>query len=80
MTDWHLFNILTYFLSLSGDAFFKAAISMVSDVPRNMELDGKHRSSESFLVDYLSNFVSTLLVVPVINIVIDILNRYFGLA
>ena len=30
-----------------------------------MELDGKHRSSEPFLVDYINNFISTLLIVPV---------------
>jgi len=37
-----------------------------------MELDGKHRSSEPFLVDYISNFVSTLLVVPVSwSIIVD---------
>ena len=53
------------FVTLSADAFFKAAISQIADVPRVMELDGKNRSSEPFLVDYISSFISTLLVVPV---------------
>ncbi|XP_053393595.1 VPS35 endosomal protein-sorting factor-like isoform X2 [Mercenaria mercenaria] len=47
-----------------GDAFFKASVSLIPEVPRVMEMEGKHRSSEPFLVDFISNFVSTLLVVP----------------
>ncbi|XP_052263042.1 VPS35 endosomal protein-sorting factor-like isoform X1 [Dreissena polymorpha] len=48
-----------------GDAFFKAAISLLPEIPRTMEtVESKHRSSEPLLVDFISNFVSTLLVVP----------------
>ncbi|KAL3877496.1 hypothetical protein ACJMK2_035196 [Sinanodonta woodiana] len=47
-----------------ADAFFKAAISMVPELPKTLELDGKSRSAEPFLIDYLYNFISTLLVVP----------------
>ncbi|XP_052791278.1 VPS35 endosomal protein-sorting factor-like [Mya arenaria] len=47
-----------------GDAFFKATISLIPELPRQIDLDGKTRSSEPFLVDFISNFVSTLLVVP----------------
>jgi hypothetical protein len=65
-----------------GDAFFKAAVSVIPDVPRVMEAEGKHRSSEPFLVDYISNFVSTLLVVPVsllidYNQMIHFANHYY---
>ncbi|KAM5151572.1 VPS35 endosomal protein-sorting factor-like isoform 2-T2 [Mantella aurantiaca] len=47
-----------------ADAFFKAAVSLVADVPKTIIIDGKMRSSESFLLEFLSNFFSTLLVVP----------------
>ncbi|XP_068100901.1 VPS35 endosomal protein-sorting factor-like isoform X1 [Hyperolius riggenbachi] len=47
-----------------ADAFFKAAVSLVPDVPKNINIDGKMRSSEAFLLEFLSNLFSTLLVVP----------------
>ncbi|CAG5133662.1 unnamed protein product [Candidula unifasciata] len=48
-----------------GDAFFRAAVSLVADVPKTMDVvDSKSRSSESFLLEYLFSFVSTLLVIP----------------
>ncbi|KAL4240173.1 hypothetical protein ACF0H5_000967 [Mactra antiquata] len=47
-----------------ADAFFKAAISLIPELPVLLDLDGKKRSAEPFLVDYISNFISTLLVVP----------------
>ncbi|PKK24513.1 hypothetical protein A306_00008881 [Columba livia] len=47
-----------------ADAFFKAAVSLVSEVPRTINVDGKMRSSDAFLLEFLCNFFSTLLVVP----------------
>ncbi|OCT61509.1 VPS35 endosomal protein-sorting factor-like [Xenopus laevis] len=47
-----------------ADAFFKAAVSLVPDVPKTINIDGKMRSSEPFLLEFLANFFSTLLVVP----------------
>ncbi|XP_071508661.1 VPS35 endosomal protein-sorting factor-like [Diadema antillarum] len=47
-----------------GDAFFKAAISLVPSVPRQIEVDRKMRSSEPLLLNYINNFLSTLLSVP----------------
>ncbi|KAM9304823.1 VPS35 endosomal protein-sorting factor-like isoform 2-T2 [Gastrophryne carolinensis] len=47
-----------------ADAFFKAAVSLVADVPKTINIDGKMRSSEAFLLEFLSNLFSTLLVVP----------------
>ncbi|XP_046397900.1 VPS35 endosomal protein-sorting factor-like isoform X2 [Ischnura elegans] len=52
-----------------ADACFKAALSLIPEVPPYMEsvgegTGGKQRSSEPFLVGYLSQFLSTLLVVP----------------
>ncbi|KAG8229039.1 hypothetical protein J437_LFUL007594 [Ladona fulva] len=59
---------LSLFL-LSADACFKAALSLLPELPPTMDAfgegsSGKQRSSEPFLVSYLSQFLSTLLVVP----------------
>ncbi|XP_040829227.1 VPS35 endosomal protein-sorting factor-like isoform X4 [Ochotona curzoniae] len=47
-----------------ADAFFKAAISLVPEVPKMINIDGKMRPAESFLLEFLCNFFSTLLIVP----------------
>ncbi|XP_062331258.1 VPS35 endosomal protein-sorting factor-like isoform X1 [Osmerus eperlanus] len=47
-----------------ADAFLKAAVSVLPDVPRSISIEGKQRSSESFLLDFINNFLSALLVVP----------------
>ncbi|XP_058794245.1 VPS35 endosomal protein-sorting factor-like [Phymastichus coffea] len=47
-----------------ADACFKAALSLVPEMPKTLEIDGRSKSSESYLLSYLSNFLSTLLVVP----------------
>nr|CAD7611689.1 unnamed protein product [Timema genevievae] len=53
-----------YTLSSTADACFKAALSLIPELPKTVECDGKPRSSESYLVSYLCHFLSTLLVVP----------------
>ncbi|XP_012255846.2 VPS35 endosomal protein-sorting factor-like isoform X2 [Athalia rosae] len=47
-----------------ADACFKAALSLVPEMPKTIEIDGRQKSSEPYLLSYLSNFLSTLLVVP----------------
>uniref|UniRef100_A0A7M4EK97 VPS35 endosomal protein-sorting factor-like n=1 Tax=Crocodylus porosus TaxID=8502 RepID=A0A7M4EK97_CROPO len=47
-----------------ADAFFKAAVSLVPEVPKMINIDGKMRPSETFLLEFLCNFFSTLLIVP----------------
>ncbi|KAM9336346.1 LOW QUALITY PROTEIN: VPS35 endosomal protein-sorting factor-like [Symphorus nematophorus] len=47
-----------------ADAFLKAAVSILPEVPRSISIEGKLRSSESFLLDFINNFLATLLVVP----------------
>jgi len=47
-----------------ADACFKAALSLVPEMPRSIEIDGRPKNSEPYLLSYLSNFLSTLLVVP----------------
>lgn len=65
--DPEVFNVLIHglFFCLAADAFFKAAISLVPEVPKMINIDGKMRPSESFLLEFLCNFFSTLLIVPV---------------
>lgn len=50
---------------LLADACFKAALSLVPEMPKTIDIDGRQKSSEAYLLSYLSNFLSTLLVVPV---------------
>jgi hypothetical protein len=52
------------FIHSPGDAFFKAAINSVKDVPQFMELDRKRQSTERFMMEYFNSFLSTLLTVP----------------
>ncbi|ETE65169.1 hypothetical protein L345_09057 [Ophiophagus hannah] len=47
-----------------ADAFFRAAISLVPEVPKMINIDGKLRPSEAYLLEFLCNFFSTLLIVP----------------
>ncbi|KAB5555138.1 hypothetical protein PHYPO_G00030060 [Pangasianodon hypophthalmus] len=47
-----------------ADSFLKAAVSILPEVPRVINVEGKQRSSEPFLLDFINNFLSTLLVVP----------------
>ncbi|KAG0422746.1 hypothetical protein HPB47_001453, partial [Ixodes persulcatus] len=48
-----------------ADSFFKAAISLMPEMPHTIELEGKQKSSEPFLLSFINNFLSTLLFVPV---------------
>lgn len=47
-----------------ADAFFKATISLITDVPSMITIDNKTRSSEPFLIGFLNQFLATLLLVP----------------
>ncbi|XP_016889498.1 VPS35 endosomal protein-sorting factor-like [Cynoglossus semilaevis] len=47
-----------------ADAFLKAAVSVLPEVPRSISIEGKLRSSENFLLDFVNNFLATLLVIP----------------
>lgn len=66
-TETEFFRVLLcgLFFCLAADAFFKAAISLIPEVPKMINIDGKMRPSESFLLEFLCNFFSTLLIVPV---------------
>ncbi|KZC14928.1 UPF0505 protein C16orf62 like protein, partial [Dufourea novaeangliae] len=47
-----------------ADACFKAALSLVPEMPKTIDIDGRQKNSQPYLLSYLSNFLSTLLVVP----------------
>ncbi|KAK0049257.1 UPF0505 protein [Biomphalaria pfeifferi] len=47
-----------------GDAFFKASISLIPEMPKALDGDAKSKSSEPYLLEYLYSFVATLLVTP----------------
>ncbi|XP_026666628.1 UPF0505 protein C16orf62 homolog isoform X2 [Ceratina calcarata] len=47
-----------------ADSCFKAALSLVPEMPKTIDIDGRQKSSQPYLLSYLSNFLSTLLVVP----------------
>lgn len=58
-------TILNHNIYVSADACLKDSLSLVPDVPTQMDIDGKMKSSEYFLVGFLNQMLSTLLVVPV---------------
>lgn len=48
-----------------ADAFFEAAINLVMELPKTCEIDGKPKSTESYLISFISNLLSSLIIVPV---------------
>lgn len=50
-----------------GDGFLKMAITLLSDFPKQIEIDGKLVSSDKYLYESITNIMSTLVVVPVCN-------------
>ncbi|KAK0076450.1 hypothetical protein PV326_010778 [Microctonus aethiopoides] len=69
-----------------ADACFKAALSLVPEMPKTIEMDGRLKNSEPYLLSYLSNFLSTLLIVPdspehgvlyLLRGLLNVIQRYF---
>lgn len=58
-----------------ADACFEAALQLVSNLPRSVEIEGIPRDLETYLVSYLCNMLATLVVVPVSN---NIKNNLFA--
>lgn len=48
-----------------ADSCFEAALNLIPEVPRMVEIDGKLQSTEGFIKTYVVNFLSTLVIVPV---------------
>ncbi|CAF2901704.1 unnamed protein product [Rotaria sp. Silwood2] len=47
-----------------GDGFLKMAITLLSDFPKQIEIDGKLVSSDKYLYESITNMMSTLVIVP----------------
>uniref|UniRef100_A0A336MF00 CSON000709 protein n=1 Tax=Culicoides sonorensis TaxID=179676 RepID=A0A336MF00_CULSO len=47
-----------------ADACFEAALKNISELPKFIDIDGKPKSFEPYLVSYLRKFLSTLIIVP----------------
>lgn len=48
-----------------ADSCFEAALNTIPELPSTIEtIEGKIKSTESYLISYLSNFLSTLILVP----------------
>ena len=54
-----------------GDSFLKMAITLLSDFPKQLTLDGKLVSSDKYLYDSITNIMSTLVIVPVWNLILN---------
>lgn len=47
------------------DSFFETAINLIKELPKTCEIDGKPKSTESYLLSFIANMLSTLLITPV---------------
>lgn len=48
-----------------ADACLEAALTLLSELPKTLEIDGRMKSSEFYLQSYVLKFLSFLIVVPV---------------
>ena len=48
-----------------GDGFLKMAVTLLSDFPKQIEIEGKLVLSDKYLYESISNIMSTLVAVPV---------------
>lgn len=47
-----------------ADACFETGLKSITQLPKQIEIDGKVKSLESYLISYLETFLSTLIIVP----------------
>lgn len=47
------------------DACLEAALNLLPELPKTLEIDGRHRSSEFYLQSFVLKFLSFLILVPV---------------
>lgn len=48
-----------------ADACFEAALNLLPEMPKMLEIDGRQRSSEFYIQSYVAKFLSILIIVPV---------------
>lgn len=51
-----------------ADSFFETAINLIKELPKTCEIDGKPKSTENYLISFISNLLSTLVITPVCHI------------
>lgn len=49
---------------MTADACFEAALKLIPELPKTVEIDGKPKSTEPYIVSFICNFLSTLIIVP----------------
>ncbi|XP_054747031.1 VPS35 endosomal protein sorting factor-like isoform X2 [Anastrepha obliqua] len=68
-----------------ADACFEASLQLVSELPRSVEIEGKTRSLETYLISYLCNMLATLVVVPdspeqgvlyLLRLLLEVVNKF----
>ncbi|XP_055850032.1 VPS35 endosomal protein sorting factor-like [Episyrphus balteatus] len=68
-----------------ADACFETALQLVAELPRTIEIEGKLKSTEGYLVSYLCNMLSTLIIVPdspeqgvlyLLRLLLDVLKKF----
>lgn len=47
-----------------ADACLEAALNLISELPKSVEMDGKQKSTEPYLQTYVAKFLATLILVP----------------
>lgn len=47
-----------------ADALLETAVHLIKEVPRTSEVDGKQKSTDNYLIAFVSNLLSTLIVTP----------------
>ncbi|XP_046805800.1 VPS35 endosomal protein sorting factor-like isoform X1 [Lucilia cuprina] len=68
-----------------ADACFEEALNLVAQLPNSIEIDGKTKCMDSYLVSYLSNMLATLVLVPdspergvlyLLNLLLEVVQKY----
>lgn len=54
-----------------ADACFEAALNLLSELPKVVQFDRIEKSTEPYLLSYVSKFLSTLILVPVRSVIHD---------
>lgn len=76
---------LKVYLKFLADSCFEAALNLIPELPKYMEIDGKQKNTENYLISYICKFLSTLIIVPdspdqgvlyLIRLLIDSVKQY----
>lgn len=48
-----------------ADSFYETGIHLIKELPKTCEIEGKPKSTENFLISFIANLLSSLIIVPV---------------